>query len=254
MICNLLSASRRLVVPFAAAAVVLANAPAAANDEPVVGNSWGSARLGQMAKPAAQRTAVAVHEFSSGVPEITAKAGAEMLITALVRSKAFVVLERLQLERGVATERAILANARGAGSDTPASPVGTLAGAKYLLYVTVSEGVAEKATSETKIGLGGFAIESGSRKDSIAIDIRVVDPTNGAVITSFDVRKTIPSQSSGMSGVGALAQSIAALRGRSLPIVPDFSTRSTRREGVDEALRVVIEAAVIQLGKELAEA
>jgi hypothetical protein len=83
--------------------------------------------------------------------------------------------------------------------------------------------------------------------------VRIIDASSGLVIDAVNVRKKIEATGTSVSGVGRLAQSIFSLKGKSIPLNPDASVKSSRKEGVDKALRSCIEAAVFELAQRLGE-
>jgi hypothetical protein len=71
------------------------------------------------------------------------------------------------------------------------------------------------------------------------------------VVDAVNVVKQIEAGATSISGVGNLLSSVAGVRGRALPLPVDAETRSSRKEGVDRALRSCIEVAVAELARRL---
>jgi hypothetical protein len=63
--------------------------------------------------------------------------------------------------------------------------------------------------------------------------------------------KTIEARTSNVSGVGNLLGSLGGLTGKSLPVPVDAQGSSSRKEGVDRALRACIEVSVAELARRL---
>lgn len=220
-----------------------------AEEEPEVDNSRTTQKLQSLKRKAGPKPVVTIYEFRSSVPEIQVKAAQEMFVTALIKSGAFAVAERQRLNEGVIREKQINA----AGQSTGTSAYSKLAGANYIFEVVVSEANAGERQGEGNLSVGGMDLSRGSATDSIGMDVRIVDAESGLVIDAVNVRKKIEASSTSVSGVGRLAQSFAGLRGKSIPLNPDVSTKSSRKEGVDKALRSCIEAAVHELAMRIGE-
>jgi hypothetical protein len=56
-----------------------------------------------------------------------------------------------------------------------------------------------------------------------------------------------------VSGLGNLAHSLFAKKGKDMPIDADASLQSNHKEGIDAALRACIDAAVLELAKRMTE-
>jgi curli biogenesis system outer membrane secretion channel CsgG len=222
---------------------------AAAQSAARVDDSQSSKQLAKVKRTAAPKTAVAIYEFRSAVPEVRVGAAQEMFVTALIKSGAFAVAERQRLNEGVMKERQL--NAAGVTSGSAAT--GQIAGARYIFEVVVSEANVGGKSSASNLNLGGMTVSGGSTQDSIGMDVRIVDAQTGLVVDAVNVTKAIESSTSSVSGVGNLLQSLGAMKGKTLPISVDGDTRSSRKEGVDRALRSCIEVAVAELARRLTD-
>ncbi|MGH8540644.1 MAG: CsgG/HfaB family protein [Stenotrophobium sp.] len=240
------------VLSFAAiaAALVCRTGPVQAwgdsgGEDPTVDNSHTSQALEALPRvPVNKRSVVTIYQFRSGVPEVNAAAATDMFTTALVKSGAFVVAERNQMQDVTAEKRL-----NGQGLTTGNSAQQRLTAAHYIFEGTVSEANQGESNSGGGISLGGMHIGGGGQQDSIGIDVRVLDANSGLVLDAVNVRKKIESSGGSVSSVGSLAQSIAGLSGHSIPLDPDVSVHHSHQEGVDAALRSCIEEAVLTLVK-----
>lgn len=195
---------------------------------------------------AAARPFVTVYEVRTSVPEIDPRAATEMFTTALIKARTFRVMERSRIEQGVGRERQL--NQQGITDGAAAAKA--LTGAGYVFEATFSEANAGKAKSESGVGIGGMNMGSSANTDEIGMDVRVVNVATGEIVDAVNVRKQIESSGVSVSGVGSLIDNVAALRGRSTRgLTPDLSHKSERKEGVDRALRSVIELAVVELAR-----
>ncbi|TFH31394.1 MAG: hypothetical protein E4G97_04355 [Deltaproteobacteria bacterium] len=232
-----------------------------AEEEPKVDSSNTSEKLKTLQRKAGPKPVVTIYEFRSNVPEIQARAGQDMFVTALMKSGAFAVAERGRLNEGILREKQLNAT----GQTTGASASRKMAGASYIFEVVVSEANVGESQTEGGVSVGGMDVGLGSAKDGIGMDVRIVDAETGIVVDAVNVRKKIESTSGIVSGVGKLAQYFLARRGNSAALDalntanavnqlnPDDNVKSARKEGVDKALRSCIETCVYELAKRLGE-
>jgi len=189
---------------------------------------------------------VPIYEFRSAVPEVPVAAAQEMFVPALIRSGAFTVAERQRLTEGVMRERQLAQQGVTSGGAS-----GQVAAARYVFEVVVSEANAGASESAQGFNVGGMRVQTARAADSIGMDVRIVDTQSGLVIDAVNVVKKVEAAATNVSGVGNLLNSVGALRGRNLPVPVDAESRSTRKEGVDRALRSCIEVAVAELARRL---
>jgi curli biogenesis system outer membrane secretion channel CsgG len=194
-------------------------------------------------QPQAERVVVAVYEFRSSVTEIAARATTDMFTTALVKSGQFRVVERARSADGAMREKQLNATGHSDGKSAQRQ----LRAAKYVFEGTISEATQSQTQRSSGVSIGGMATGSGSNRDVIAIDVRVVDVASGDIVDTVTVRKSIASETSSVSGIGNLIGSVLSQRGRSSTYVPDVQMQQQRREGLDEALREAIDQAVATL-------
>jgi len=229
-----------------AATLALPAGPAAAQQAAKVDDSSSAQQLRAVPRRAGERPVVTIYEFRSAVPEVQVGAAREMFMTALVRSGAFAVAERARLSEGVMRERQLSQQGVTSGGAS-----GQVAAARYVFEVVVSEANSGASESAQGISVGGMRVQSAAAADSIGMDVRVVDAQTGLVVDAVNVVKRMEAASTNVSGVGNLLQSLGALRNRNLPVPVDLETRSSRKEGVDRALRSCIEVAVAELARRL---
>jgi curli biogenesis system outer membrane secretion channel CsgG len=220
-----------------------------AGEEAKVDNSKITQKLKRLKRKPGAKPVVAIYEFRSSVPEIQVRGAQDMFVTALIKSGSFAVAERQRLNEGVMREKQINA----AGQSTGSSASRKLAGAAFVFEVVVSEANAGESQSEGGVSVGGMDLSHGNAKDSIGMDVRILDTDSGLVVDAVNVRKKIETSGTSVSGVGRLAQSIFSLRGKSVPMNPDANVKTSRKEGVDKALRSCIETAVHELAKRFGE-
>ncbi len=224
-------------------------AGSAGGEDPVIETTkTGSALEALPPRPLEQRIAVTIYEFHSGVPDVTVAAATDMFTTALVKSGQFRVVERQRLNQGVVYEKQLNAEGKSTGDAAQHQ----LRGAHYIFEGTVTEANAGESQHQGGISLGGLNLGGGKNKDSIAIDVRILDADTGDVLDSVSVAKTLNDSAVGVSGTAALTNTLASLHGGTAsPLTPDVNYQSSHKEGVDRALRACIEASVLALIKRI---
>lgn len=215
--------------------------------DPVVEGSKTSKALQALPPiPLEQRVAVTIYEFRSGVQDVSVAAATDMFTTALIKSGQFRVVERQRLNQGVLYEKQL----NNAGQTTGDTAQKQLRGARYIFEGTVSEANAAGSQKQGGISVGGLNLGGGTNKDTIAVDVRILDANTGDVLDSVSVSKVLNDSSSSVSGTAALASTLASMRGRlANPLTPDVNYQSSHKESIDKALRSCIEASVLALVK-----
>ena len=98
--------------------------------------------------------------------------------------------------------------------------------------------------------ISGLGASKTTTKDSIGIDVRVVDIESGVVLDAIDVRKDILGEETSVGGVTtALSNVLTRGRGNAAgnALAPNDNITSARKGSVDSALRLAIEDAVNEL-------
>jgi len=231
-----------------ALALSLAAASHAA-DDPVVESSKQSKALSSLPpKPLEQRVPVTIYEFHSGVPSVSVGAATDIFTTALIQSGQFRVVERNRLNQGVVYEKQL----NGAGMATGDAAQHQLRGARYIFEGTVSEANAGESQHQGGLSIGGLNIGGAKNKDTIAVDVRIIDADTGDVLDSVSVSKAIDASAMGVGGTAALAGTLASMSGHAAnPLTPDVNYQASHKEGLDKALRACIETSVLALIKRL---
>ncbi len=225
-----------------AATAVLGLAGCAGASRPHVDHSVTSRELASLPPLRGPAKKVTIYLFTSSVPEVSAGAATDMFSTALIKSHRFAVLERQRLSEGVLREKQM--NSQGMTNGNTGQAV--LTGADYVFHGTVSEANTGASSNGVGATVRGLGVETSNQKAVIAVDVRVVDAHNGAVLDAVDVRRAVKEGGVGVSGIGAFIQSFTNkdLQGA------DVSVNHEHKEGVDRALRECIEEAVYQVAKD----
>lgn len=229
-----------IVLPLACALAACAGTAPARTDAMA-----GAAQLKKLPRKQGERVAVTIYEFRSTLPAVSARSATDMFTTALVRSGQFRVVERSRVNEGVVREKQLQQGGWASGKAAQTQ----LRGAQYVFEGTLSEANQGEVQRSGGVGVAGMQVGGGSNKDSIAIDVRIVDAASGDIVDAITVRKSIKADEASVSGVGNLVNTILAQRGRASPYTPDVHAQQRRTEGVDAALRAAIEEAVLQLAR-----
>lgn len=205
----------------------------------------GMQKLKKLPRKPGERVAVTIYEFRSDLPNVSSRSATDMFKTALVQSGQFRVVERSRLNEGVVREKQLQQGGFASGKAGQTQ----LRGAQYVFEGTLSEANQSEVQRSGGVGIAGMQVGGGSNRDSIAIDVRIVDAGSGDIVDAITVRKSIKSDEASVSGVGNLLGTVMAQRGKSSPYTPDVQAQQRRTEGVDSALRAAIDEAALQLAK-----
>ena len=238
---------RATIVSVAVSCVLYASGVLAEGEDPVVQSSKQSQALASLPpKPLEQRVPVTIYEFHSGVPDVSVAAATDIFTTSLIESHQFRVVERNRLSQGVIQEKQL----NGAGQATGDAAQHQLRGARYIFEGTVTEANAGADQRQGGVNIGGLSLGGGKNKDTIAVDVRILDANTGDVLDSVSVSKVLNDSMVGVGGTAAFANTVASMSGHNAnPMTPDVSYQSSHKESIDKALRSCIETSVLELIK-----
>jgi curli biogenesis system outer membrane secretion channel CsgG len=219
----------------------------AEGEDPVVQSSKQSQALAALPpKPLEQRVPVTIYEFHSGVPDVSVAAATDIFTTTLIESHQFRVVERNRLSQGVIQEKQL----NGAGQSTGDAAQHQLRGARYIFEGTVTEANANADQRQGGVNIGGLSLGGGKNKDTIAVDVRILDADTGDVLDSVSVSKVLNDSMVGVGGTAQFASTVASMSGHNAnPMTPDVNYQSSHKESIDKALRSCIETSVLELIK-----
>ena len=199
-------------------------------------------------KPLNQRVPVSIYAFRSEVQEVANNGATDMFMSALVHCGQFRVVERARVNEGALQEKRM----NGSGMTTGSSAQKKLRGARYLFEGAVTEANAGQDANQGGINIGGLTLGGGKGKDSIAVDVRILDAETGDVLDAVSVKIPVKSSSVGVSGTAALAETVAEMHGKSANgLTPDVNVQKSHRDGVDATVRAAIDTAVLQIVKRI---
>ncbi|MFO7898597.1 MAG: CsgG/HfaB family protein [Planctomycetota bacterium] len=199
------------------------------NPTPQTGTTRVTPKLDQFPPlPHSQRRPVAVYEFTNktGFPhglKIT-NGMTEMLITALVRTKQFRVLDRAALDQ-LMTEKRL----QRSGEATGEAGTTKMTGAAFLITGAVTE-LSQKDSAGFQLNKS-LDIRFRTMTAEVALDLRITDAATSEVLASIPIRKTL--RKTGLAaghewGVGGDVQISNAL---------DRAIRETLEEAVYQVLQ-----------------
>lgn len=192
----------------------------------------------------ADRVAVTVYEVRSSVPEIGARGATDQFKTALVGNGRFRVMERARFNEGVVREKQLNASGQSSGRSAQ-QPV---AAADFIFEASITEATAGERQAQAGINIAGLQLGGGGSRDSIGIDVRIVDAVSGEIRDAIALRRPLRNSGAQVAGTQGFVQTVLAQRGKSASAyVPDVSLQTSRKDSVDEALRALIVDAVAQL-------
>ncbi len=183
------------------------------------------------------RKTVTIYQFDSTVPEISPASATDMFMTALIKTRAFDVLERQRLDESVYQEKQL----NQGGTTTGDVAQHRLTGADFIFVGVITEANAQSERTGMAGTYDGVGMETSGEKAEIGLDVRVIDAKTGKVLDAVNVRKTISESGHSISGLGKRLFGKKTLKGANLGIASD------KKESIDKALRDIIEEAVNML-------
>ncbi|UCF32040.1 MAG: hypothetical protein JSV26_06490 [bacterium] len=121
----------------------------------------------------------------------------EMVITELMKTNQFIVVERGALDEILAEQDL---GASGRVRQETAARVGDLLGAQVLVKGTVTEFIERESGGAGGIAISGIGIGGSSHTGHVAIDVRLIDSTTGQILQSHRAEGKIKS-----TGIGGIA-------------------------------------------------
>ncbi|RCW52329.1 MULTISPECIES: CsgG/HfaB family protein [Halanaerobium] len=164
---------------------------------------------------------------------VVSQGATEMLITALVRSRQFKVLDRVNISNFM-TEQTLVDQDRTTGNDGPVT--GELTGAHYVIDGAITEYQIDKKTG----GLGLIIAGKGGQQEyavaSCAVDLRVTDTTTGEVVWAKSLKKEIIGERISFQVFSFMGNNIV-----------EFESGRGKQEVINLVVRTLLEEAVYQL-------
>ena len=172
-------------------------------------------------------------QYSEIGSNIVSQGATEMLITALLRSRQFEVLDRVNFSNFM-TEQSLVEQNRIIEGQGPI--IGQLLGADYLISGAVTEYQIDKRTGGLGLIVGGKGGIQEHAVASCAVDLRVTDTTDGKVVWARSLKKEIVGEKIGFEVFSFMNNNIV-----------EFETGRGQQEVINLVVRTLLEEAVFKL-------
>ncbi|MFW6029082.1 MAG: CsgG/HfaB family protein [Halanaerobiales bacterium] len=166
---------------------------------------------------------------------VVTQGATDMLITALVRSRQFKVLDRSNLGNFI-NELQLQNEDRLAYGEGP--EIGEMTGADYVIKGAITEYQVDKNTGGLGISIASMGGSVEKATASTAIDIRVVDTTTGEVVWARSLKDEIEGKKVGLQEFSFMGNNIV-----------EFETGKGKQEVVNLVVRSLLEEAVFTLAE-----
>jgi len=166
---------------------------------------------------------------------VVTQGATDMLITALVRSRQFKVLDRSNLGNFM-NELQLQNEDRLAYGEGP--KIGEMTGADYVIKGAITEYQVDKNTGGLGISIANVGGSTEKATASTAIDIRVVDTTTGEVVWARSLKDEIEGKKVGLQAFSFMGNNIV-----------EFETGKGKQEVINLVVRSLLEEAVFMLAE-----
>ena len=167
-----------------------------------------------------------------GAPVVT-QGATDMMITALMRSRQFRVLGRVNFSNFV-NEQSLQIGERLAEGQNPV--VGELTGADYIMEGAVTEYQVDKKSGGLGIAIGGVGATDQYAVASTAIDLRLLNTTTGEVVWAKSLKREITGEKIGLQLFSFIGNNVV-----------EFETGRGKQEVINLVIRTLLEEAVFKL-------
>lgn len=186
-----------------------------------------------------EKSAIAVFKIRDKTGErkatgasVVSQGATDMLITALVRSRHFEVLDRV-VNNNIMQEQDLQKNNLLSSGDNPS--VNQLKGADYFITGAVTEYQVDKKTGGMGIKIAGLGGSTEYAVATTAIDLRIIDSTSGEVVWSRSLKDKIKGEKVDLQGYSFMGNNIVELEtGKGEQEVINLILRNLIEEGVFE--------------------
>ncbi len=186
------------------------------------------------------RHSVAVYEvadktgqYSEIGSNIVSQGATEMLITALMRSRQFEILDRINFSSFM-NEQYLVTQERTVENEGPV--IGELTGADYIIAGAVTEYQIDKRTGGLGLLIGGRGGIQEYAVASCAVDLRITNTTTGEVLWAKSLKKEIVGEKIGFEVFSFMDNNIV-----------EFETGRGKQEVINLVVRTLLEEAVYKL-------
>lgn len=167
---------------------------------------------------------------------IVTQGATEMLVTALMKSRQFKVLDRIHFQN-LLNEQNLKLNERVKGKNNGPN-LGALIGAEYILEGAITEYDVDKNTGGFGLKIAGKGGSKEYARATCAVDLRITDTTSGEVIWARSLKKEIYGEKVGLTLFSFMGDNIVELE-----------TGRGRQQAINLVVRTLLEEAVYKLCK-----
>jgi curli biogenesis system outer membrane secretion channel CsgG len=164
---------------------------------------------------------------------VVTQGATDMLITALMRSRQFKVVDRTNLQDFM-NEQNLKANDRLADGEGP--ELGEMTGADYVIDGAITEYQVNKSTGGIGVKIAGVGGSKEKAVASTAIDIRVIDTTTSEVVWARSLKDKIVGKKIGVQAFSFMGNNIV-----------EFESGNGKQEVINLVVRTLLEEAVFNL-------
>lgn len=161
----------------------------------------------------------------------------EMLITALMRSKQFDVLDRVEFQQMLNELNLVNQNFTDGKSGPTASQ---MTGADYIIEGAITEYDVDRNTGGIGLKIAGKGASKEYARATCAIDLRVTDTTTGKVIWAKSLKKEILGEKVDVTVFSFMGDNIV-----------EFETGKGMQQAINLVVRTLLEEAVYQMAKDI---
>lgn len=166
---------------------------------------------------------------------VVTQGATDMLITAMMRSRQFKVIDRSNLGNFM-NEQQLKSEDRLAVGEGPT--VGEMTGPDYVMKGAITEYQVDKETGGLGISIAGQGGSTERATASTAIDIRLVDTTTGEVVWARSLKDEIKGKKVGVESFSFMGNNIV-----------EFETGKGKQEVINLVVRSLLEEAVYLLSQ-----
>lgn len=126
------------------------------------------------------------HQYRWWTGQPVGQGMADMLVTALVKTGKYQVIERQEIEKLMQEQKLGMS---GVVTQQSAAQVGKMLGVELAIFGAVTEFGYTEQGGKTRLKKKGFGIGFKSTKATVAVDVRFVNTTTGEILMAENVRK-----------------------------------------------------------------
>ncbi len=164
---------------------------------------------------------------------VVTQGATDMMITALLRSRQFIVLDRVNFSNFI-NEQNLQAQDRFVSGEGP--KIGKMSGPDYIMSGAITEYQVDKDTGGIGLKIAGKGGSKKIARASCAVDLRLTDTTTGEVVWSKSLKKEITGERVGLQIFSFMGDNIV-----------EFESGKGMQEVINLVVRTLLEESVYML-------